>query len=82
MPELVYRLSIAPALEAFRPEIEHVCTFLEDCYLIRRTPDAARVLHYGPGAPAGAVAIPAVLFQQHNSRQTATRQIGTGRIKR
>lgn len=57
-----YRLSIDPALEGFRPEIEHVCGFLDDCYLLRRTPEAERVLHYGEQPPQNAVAIPAVLF--------------------
>ena len=62
MPELAYRLSIAPALEIFRPEIEHVCTFLEECYLLRRQAGADLVLHYGPEASPNAVAIPAALF--------------------
>ncbi len=62
MTELTYRLSIAPDLEPFRHEIEHVCTFLDECYFVKRTADAQRVLHYGPGAPAGAVSVPAVLF--------------------
>lgn len=62
MPEVAYRLSIAPELEAFRPEIEHVCRFLDDCYLLRRASEAERVLYYGSGGPANAVAVPAVLF--------------------
>lgn len=57
-----YRLSLAPALERFRPEIEHACAFLERCHPLVRTNDSARVLHYGSDAPAGAVAVPAVLF--------------------
>jgi hypothetical protein len=62
MPELIYRLSVAAGLESFRPELEHVCRFLDDCYHLRRTADAGRVLHYGEGVPDGAVAVPAVLF--------------------
>jgi hypothetical protein len=62
--EIPYQLSIAPSLEAFRPEIEHACGFIEACYEIRRTPDADLTLHYGPDAPAGCVAIPAILFPQ------------------
>ncbi|MHB1218280.1 MAG: DUF7033 domain-containing protein [Alphaproteobacteria bacterium] len=57
-----YRLSLAPTLERFRPEIEHACAFLERCHPLVRTNDAARVLHYGPDAPTSAVAVPAVLF--------------------
>jgi len=60
--ETPYQLSIAPALEAFRPEIEHACGFVESCYEIRRVPDAGLVLHYGPDAPAGCIAMPAGLF--------------------
>lgn len=59
---LAYRLSIAPALERFRPEIEHACSFLERCHPLVRTNEAVRVLHYGPDALAGAVAVPAALF--------------------
>lgn len=62
MREAHYRLSISPAIEAFRPEIEYACGFLDACYHVARTPDAERVLHYGPDAPAGAVAVPAALF--------------------
>ena len=57
-----YRLSLAPILERFRPEIEHACAFLERCHPLVRTNDAARMLHYGPDAPSGAVVVPAVLF--------------------
>lgn len=57
-----YRLSIAPALERFRPEIEHACAFLERGHPLARANHAARVLHYGPDAPAGAVVVPAALF--------------------
>ena len=60
--ELHYRLSIAPELELFRPEIEYVCDFLDDCYLLRRAAEAPRVLHYGAAAPRDAFAVPARLF--------------------
>lgn len=59
---LPYRLSVAPALEPFRPEIEHACAFLERCHPLVRAADASRVLHYGPDAPDSAVAVPAALF--------------------
>lgn len=62
MAETTYRLSIAEALEEFRPEIEHACGFLDACYHLRRDPGGDRILHYGPGAPPEAVSIPAVLF--------------------
>lgn len=62
MSVTAYRLSIAPALEPFRAEIEHVCLFLEDCYALMRSPDAARVLHYGDSPPANAISVSAHLF--------------------
>lgn len=62
MTRLAYRLSVSPALEAFRPEIEHACAFLERCHPLARDAGASTVLHYGPGAPAGAVPIPNLLF--------------------
>ena len=62
MAETQDRLSLAPALEPFRPEIEYACDFLDSAYGLKRAPEAARVLHYGPNAPAGTVAVPAVLF--------------------
>ena len=62
MPECLYRLSIAPELAEFRPEIEHVCGFLDSSYQVRRMQEAERVLHYGPDAPRGAVTVPAALF--------------------
>jgi Family of unknown function (DUF7033) len=62
MPDLQYRLSIAPMLERFRPEIEHACGFLDACYEIVRNDQSPRVLHYGDAPPAGAIAVPAVLF--------------------
>ncbi len=57
-----YRFSIAAGLEAYRPELEYACDFLDRCYLLQRQAAAERVLHYGPGAPAGAIAVPAALF--------------------
>src|SRR3546814_17244218 len=33
---LPYRLSIAPALEPFRPEIEYACDLLARCHFLRR----------------------------------------------
>ena len=63
MPDVSpYRLSIAPDLEAFRREIEYASAFLDRCHFVTRTQRAARVLHYGPDAPPGAVAVPAALF--------------------
>ncbi len=59
---LPYRLSLAPELERFRPEIEHACAFLDRCHPLVRASEANRILHYGPDAPAGAVAVPAGLF--------------------
>lgn len=57
-----YRLSIAPPLAPFTPEITYACDFLDHCHHLVRSEDAARVLHYGPGAPPGAVAVPAAVF--------------------
>jgi hypothetical protein len=66
MRETRYRLSIAPELEPFRPELEHASAFLDSVHFVARAPngapEGARVLHYGPSAPPNAVAIPAVLF--------------------
>ncbi len=62
MTRLAYRLSVAPALEVFRPEIEHTCTFLERCHSLVRDTGASAVLHYGPDAPNGAVHVPNALF--------------------
>ena len=59
---LPYRLSIAPNLEAFRPELEYCCDFLDRCHYVKRTADATAVLHYGDNAPAGAIAVPAQIF--------------------
>ena len=57
-----YRLSIAAELEAFRPELEYCCDFLDRCHFVKRTADATMVLHYGDTAPTGAVVVPAQLF--------------------
>lgn len=57
-----YRLSLDPALEPFRPEIEYACDFLDACHFVTRAPEAETVLHYGGAAPAGAIPVPAALF--------------------
>ena len=63
MPNVTpYRLSIAPALEQFRCEIEYACDFLDSCHFVARVAEAERVLHYGDAAPANAVSVPAALF--------------------
>ncbi|MBM3527031.1 MAG: hypothetical protein FJX62_02975 [Alphaproteobacteria bacterium] len=64
MSEVAYRLSVAPELDRFRPEIEFACDFLDLSHFVVRAPDGARVLHYGPNAPAGAVTVPAALFPE------------------
>ena len=56
------RLSLHPSVERYRPELEFACAFLDLCYPVKRAPEAATVLHYGPEPPPGAVAIPAALF--------------------
>ena len=70
MTRLAYRLSVSPALEAFRPEIEHACVFLERSHPLARDANARTILHYGPGAPTGALHIPNVLFP-HGARLDA-----------
>jgi len=62
MPDFQYRLSIAPSLERFRPEIEHVCRFLDSAYGVERASRAPRILHYGEAPPGGSIAVPAILF--------------------
>ncbi|MDP6952964.1 MAG: hypothetical protein QGF53_09420 [Alphaproteobacteria bacterium] len=63
MPDpFAYRLSLAPEAEAFRPEIQHACDFLDGAHGLVRDGAAARVLHYGAEPPAGAHAVPAVVF--------------------
>lgn len=59
---LPYRLSLSPDLEAFRPEIEYACGFLDRCHYLRRADHADRVLHYGASGPPGALTVPAALF--------------------
>jgi hypothetical protein len=61
-PVCSYRLSIHPSLELFRPELEFACAFLDQCHFVSRADHADIVLHYGPEAPDGAVAVPSVLF--------------------
>lgn len=59
---LPYRLSIAPSLVRFAPELALVCRFLDRCYLVERSEAATVVLHYGPNPPPGAVTVPASFF--------------------
>jgi hypothetical protein len=61
-PSLTYALSIAPPLESFRPELEFACRFLDACHPVERVARAETVLHYGAGAPPGAIQVPAALF--------------------
>lgn len=62
-PRFAYRLSIDPAVSAFRPEIEHVCVLLREAHGLIADSAAARVLHYGANPPPQAAAVPAHLFQ-------------------
>lgn len=57
-----YRLSLAPSLALFRPEIDHALDFVDRAHGLHRDPSATRVLHYGPEPPSGALAVPASLF--------------------
>ncbi len=57
-----YRLSLDPALEAFRPELEFACRFLDRCHYLARHDEADLLLHYGAHPPKGAVHVPAALF--------------------
>ncbi|MGD9537699.1 MAG: hypothetical protein AB7P52_08645 [Alphaproteobacteria bacterium] len=57
-----YRFSLAPALEPYRPEIEHALDFLDRAYGLKRDEAASRRLHYGAGAPPDALTVPVVLF--------------------
>lgn len=57
-----YRLSIAPSLDRYRSELEYACAFLDRCYHVERVDEAQTVLHYGPQPPAGAVAVPNLIF--------------------
>ena len=59
-----YRLSLGPDTRDFSPEIDHVCKALEIAHGLRRSDDSACWLHYGAEAPAGAIALPALLFPQ------------------
>ncbi|RVU36749.1 hypothetical protein EOI86_16420 [Hwanghaeella grinnelliae] len=57
------RLSTAPELQAFRPELDHVCRFLEAMFPLRFDDGAEVALHYGADAPDDAIlTIPAVAF--------------------
>ena len=44
--DLSFRLSIAPELELFRPEIEYVCDFNSCAYYLVYSKNAMRILHY------------------------------------
>lgn len=57
-----YTLSVSPTLSRFRPELEFACDFLDCCHEVRRVSNAHRILHFGPDAPPGSVAVPAALF--------------------
>jgi hypothetical protein len=89
MLDTQYRLSISPTLEAFRPEIEHVCRFLDAAYNISRSDAATRVLHYGGDAPVGSIAIPSHLFPTavqtgkdgiHPRREALVKAVIAGRL--
>ncbi len=58
-----YRLSLHPQLEAFRPELEFACGFVDQCHPVTRSDTASPVvLHYGLAPPAGAIHIPNAIF--------------------
>lgn len=57
-----FRLTLAPELEPFAPEIAHVCSVLREAHGLDRAEDAGIWLHYGSDPPLGSVALPAVLF--------------------
>lgn len=57
-----YRLSIAPELQPFAPEIAYACDFLDRAHAVQRVDQADRVLHYGDRPPPGALAVPAAIF--------------------
>lgn len=62
MTDLPYQLSVSPDLRRFLPEISFACDFLDRAHCLKRVDKADRVLHYGSGAPGGAVQVPNVLF--------------------
>lgn len=57
-----YKLSLDTALEAFRPELEFACQFLDQCHHLSRQDEADLLLHYGDNPPKDAVHVPAALF--------------------
>lgn len=64
-PPAPYRLSIHASLAGWSPEIHFALGHVERLFHVERTEAAgsgAPVLHYGPDAPAGAVAVPAAVF--------------------
>ena len=60
--EMAYRLTVDAELESFRPEIEYAFGFVDACYGLQRTTDAARLVHYGADAPDTALRVPSALF--------------------
>jgi hypothetical protein len=60
--DMAYGLTINPALEPFRAEIDHAFGFLDTCYGLRRMGNAARRVHYGADAPEGSLHVPSALF--------------------
>ena len=55
--DLPFRLSIAPELVFFRPEIEYACNFISQAHFLVHNDNASRILHYGPNPPTGALHI-------------------------
>ena len=63
---LPYFLSIDPQFEAYRPELEYACAFLDRAHFVERSPERVEcILHYGSSPPADAVVVPAALFPNH-----------------
>jgi len=61
--DLSFRLSIAPELELFRPEIEYVCDFISCADYCLNSRNATRILHYGSAPPPGSLHIHSILPQ-------------------
>jgi hypothetical protein len=58
-----YRLSLYPQLEAYRPELEFACRFVDQCHAVTRTEAISPIIiHYGPEPPANAIHIPSIIF--------------------
>ncbi len=72
MPSVTpFQLSLSAELEAFRPEVDYACQFLERAHGLRLSRNSGPVLHYGPNPPAHSIAVPAVFFP-HGLRVTDT----------